>query len=130
MKPLFLIAPLAMLAACTDPRQACLNSAQQDLRVVRALIADSEATLERGYVIQTETRHVIYTDFCFGAHGHHVGYRFCDRVLPVTSKKPVAVDLGEERRKLKSLRVKERELERRTARDIRVCNQTYPATDT
>ncbi len=124
-RPLALTA-LLMLAACTDPRQACLKEASKDLNVVQALIADTEATISRGYAIQTETRNVIYTDFCIGTGGRKGGFQFCNRSQPVTSEKPVAVDLNEERRKLRSLKRKEAELQSRTLRDMRRCELTHP----
>ncbi len=114
-----------LLAGCATPREACIDTVSEDLRVVRALIADTEATLERGYAIQTEERLVTYSTFCVGAHGD-VGIVFCDRIQPVRSKKPVAVDLDEERRKLRSLKRKEVELSRKTAAAIAQCEAQYP----
>ncbi|PTX54864.1 hypothetical protein C8N43_3686 [Litoreibacter ponti] len=117
---------LLMLAACTDPRQACLNAAVEDLRIVQALIADTEATIERGYAIQTETRTAIYTNFCVGTGRSDVGFTFCNYPYPVTTRKPVAVDLNAERRKLTSLRQKERELRRDSLRAQQACETQFP----
>ncbi len=121
-------APLALLclAACADPHTECVDAASTDLRVVQSLIADTQATLQRGYAIQTETRNVLYTDFCIGTGIRNGGFRFCNRSQPVTSKKPVAVDLDEERRKLRALKRKEAQLKTRTTRDLRRCELTHP----
>ena len=117
----------AALAACSSPRQECIAAASEDLKVVQSLIADTEETLARGYAIQTETRSVLYTDFCLGTGIGNGGFQFCNRTQPVTSETPVAVDLNEERRKLQSLKRKEAELQVRTARDLRRCDLTHPA---
>lgn len=118
-----------LLAACVDPRQACLNDAGKDLRIVRNLIDDTEATLARGYAIRSETRIVQYNTFCFDPSPQkgQRHYTFCGRSQPVTSRKPVAVDLGEERRKLRDLKRKEQELQARTRGAIESCERTHPA---
>ena len=115
-----------LLAACADPLQSCLDQADRDLRVVQDLIDDSEATLDRGYAIQTETRFVLYTDFCFGRGNRHGNFTFCKRTQPVTSRTPVAVDLEEERRKLRALKRKEVELQARTRSAVASCQSAYP----
>ena len=122
------VAPFTLLCftACTDPHKTCVDEASKDLRIVQDLIADTEATLRRGYALQTETRNVLYTDFCIGTGISNGTFQFCNCSQPVTSTKPVAVDLNEERRKLRSLKRKEAELETRTARDLRRCALTHP----
>lgn len=119
---------LTLLAACADPRQACINGATKDLSIVQDLISDTEATIERGYAIQTETRTVLYTDFCIGTGISNGHFSFCNRVQPVTSRTPVAVDLGAERRKLRSLKRKEAELKAKSANAIQRCELAHPAT--
>ncbi|KAG1649661.1 D-alanyl-D-alanine carboxypeptidase DacF [Nymphon striatum] len=108
-----LIAPLLVLSACASPLETCKQEAVKDLRIVQALIADTQATIDRGYAIQTETRTVIYTNFCIGTGiGHDGRFSFCNYPQPVTTKTPVAVDLAQEKRKLRSLKQKEAELKR------------------
>lgn len=126
MKPAFLLPVMIALVACGDPRAACLKDASQDLTIVRALIADTEATLARGYAIQTTERQVIYTDFCIGSGGRSGGVTWCNKSQPVAEKTPVAVDLGAERGKLEDLRIKESELRGRTANDIQRCELAHP----
>jgi len=128
MFKLMTLAPLLLLAACVDPRQACLNDASRDLRIVRDLIDDTEANLERGYAIRSETRIVQYTEFCFhhGKGKEHRHFRFCNRSQPVTSRTPVAVDLDEEQRKLDALKRKELELQGQTKAAVQSCEKTNP----
>lgn len=136
-----LIAPLLLLSACADPLELCKQDAVKDLRIVQALIADTQATLDRGYAIQTETRAVNYTSFCLsnghGGHGHgpkhgrknapkHPQFTFCNHTQPVITKTPVAVDLDAERRKLTSLRRKEAELARESDLSKQRCELAHP----
>ncbi|RLJ51805.1 hypothetical protein BCF46_2029 [Litoreibacter meonggei] len=122
-----LIAPLLLLAACASPQDTCLQDAVKDLRIVQALIADTQATLDRGYAIQTETRTVIYTNFCVGTGiGGDGRFSFCNYPQPVTTKKPVAVDLELEKRKLRSLRAKEAELKRESLLKQQRCELEFP----
>lgn len=122
-----LILPIMMLAACADPRASCLNDATKDLRIVQALIADTEATIARGYAIQTETRTVIYTNFCVGTGNKSGGFTFCNYPYPVTTKTPVAVDLNAEKAKLRSLRDKEVELRSDSLLAQQRCELEFPA---
>ena len=126
MKHFIVLSGLLALAACTDPKQACINDATKDLTIVQGLIADTEATLERGYAIHTAARTVLYTDFCIGTGVRNGHFSFCNRAQPVTSRKPVAVDLDAERRKLRSLKQKEAELRARSANNIQRCELAHP----
>lgn len=122
----FALFGLLVLSACVSARDACEKDATQDLMILRDLIADTEATIDRGYAIQTKTRAVLYTDFCLGAGGHTGQFRFCNRIEPVETKEPVAVDLAAERRKLMSLKRKERDAARETEFALRRCALSYP----
>lgn len=122
----FALFGLFVLAACDSPRDVCEKEATQDLTILRDLIADTEATIDRGYAIQTKTRAVLYTDFCLGVGGHTGRFRFCNRIEPVETQEPVAVDLAVERRKLVSLKRKEREVARETEFALRRCALSYP----
>lgn len=128
MKRTALILSLFVLAGCANPRQDCIDDATKDLRIVQGLIADTEATLERGYAIQTETRTVLYTDFCIGTGIRNGHFSFCNRAQPVTSRTPVAVDLSVERKKLLSLKRKEAELKARSANNVQRCELAHPTT--
>ncbi len=127
MKPFLFLAAALAVTGCASAYENCLRQATRDLSVVRALISDTEATLERGYAIQTETRTVLYTDFCFGAGRNHGRFRFCTRAQPVSSRVPVAVDLDIERAKLRSLKVKEAELRRKSADAAQRCTLEHGA---
>lgn len=112
-----------LISACATPREACIRTANRDLTVVRALISESEATLNRGYAIETSDRYVIVSQPCFTKK--HPS-RWCERSVPVSDRKAVAVDLSAEKHKLKSLRQKETQLRRRSLRDVEACNISHP----
>ncbi len=128
MKTLTALTCLTLLVACADARQSCITDAGKDLVIVQGLISDTQATLDRGYAVQTQTRAVLYTDFCIGTGIRNGRFSFCNRVQPVTSRTPVAVDLDAERRKLRSLQRKEVELKAKTANEIQRCELAHPAT--
>ena len=112
-----------LVAACATPREACMQTANRDLTVLRSLIAESEAVLDRGYAVETTDSFVLVSQPCF-TKDHPK--RWCERPVPVTSKKAVAVDLSAETRKLNGLRKKEQQLRIRTIRDFESCKVTYP----
>ena len=117
---------VGLVAACADPKAACQSEATRDLTIVQALIADTQATIDRGYAIQTRERTVVYTDFCIGTGSRTGAFHFCNRAQPVISRTPVAVDLDAERRKLRSLQKKERELKRSSLLALQRCGLAHP----
>jgi len=109
------------LAGCATPQERCIRDATRDLRTVNALIAESEATIDRGYALVEEQRLVsVGFGYCIGGHGR-VGYRFCGETYTTTVRRPVAVDLDVERRKLAGLRGKAAELEREAGPAVAQC---------
>lgn len=125
----FAFLTLATLIGCVDPQQACLDRADRDLRVVQHLIDETEANLGRGYAIERETKIVNYTQLCLGPHRRHApGDLFCDRSRVVTTRDPVAIDPTTERRKLQSLKRKEKELQARTQSALASCEDGEPVT--
>jgi hypothetical protein len=95
---------LVLLAACAPPRQRCEEAALRDIRVIDGLIAESEATLARGYAIETrEVPRTIVTG-CWGWGIGHGDVGFCTRTHVRTERRPVAVNLDAERATLASLR--------------------------
>ncbi|GFE64882.1 hypothetical protein [Litoreibacter roseus] len=124
MRKFLILAPALLLAACADPYKRCVSDATEDLKIVRTLIADTRQNIDRGYAINTETRTIAYTDFCFGSGYRHGGIRFCNRLEPVSRDVPVAIDPRQERRKLAELQTKEKELQRETAAALDFCERS------
>ncbi|MBK1636772.1 hypothetical protein [Rhodovulum adriaticum] len=127
MRAILVLLPLA-LVACTSPRAACERDALHDLRVMDALIAETEQTLARGYALQREPVTRPRLQVCYGAplDDNRVGMTLCNRSETTYRERPVAVDLGAERRKLTSLQAKRQDLARSAARRLAACRKTYP----
>ena len=122
MRPVLSLALLLLLAACGTPQQRCEIQATRDLRVVDELIAESEATLRRGYALREEQRTRFGTTICYGGgSGHGYGYGFCWGNDTYTSLRPVAVNLDEERAKLLSLQQKREELQAQARAQLDAC---------
>ena len=121
---------LTALAACATPREMCERQAVRDLAVVERLIAESEATLARGYALHP----VPYTrpslQLCygsgFGGYGNF-GFSYCNYPQVDIQMVPAAVDLREERRKLMELKRKRQDLARASAAGLEACRARYPA---
>ncbi|KGB81109.1 MAG: hypothetical protein CL814_15015 [Confluentimicrobium sp.] len=121
---------LLPLAACATPRERCDRAATEDLRVVGALIVETEQNIARGYAIQQEVRERPRLTYCWGGRGGdgHFGYAFCNDTETYTVDRPVAIDLDEERAKLATLKRKYAELKKRSALDLAACAVNYPET--
>jgi hypothetical protein len=131
---ILLIAVLA-LAACATPQQRCINGVTRDLRVVTGLIAETEANLARGYGLEEQVvyrtvwvpcrdRIVVTTDD--GQRVVRDSGRMCLDDRPETVRRPVAIDLAAERRKLDQLRVQQTTLNRQAAPAVEQCRVLNP----
>lgn len=112
------LAALALLVACASPRERCEREASRDLDILNGLIAESEATLERGYAYEEVRYPDVRVRLCYNNGGP--GF-FCGSNRVRTERRPVAVDLDAERRKLATLEEKRRELVLRTQREVAAC---------
>ena len=101
---------LCALAACATPREACLRAAAGDLRTLDRLIAETEATIARGYAYASEPYTTTALEFCLsrGAYrdGVNVGLAYCPVAETRYRDRPVAIDPAAERRKLAELRAR------------------------
>jgi hypothetical protein len=122
MRPLHALALALLVAACATPQQRCEIQATRDLRVVNQLIAETQATLQRGYALREEQRPRVGTTVCYGG-GDDFGFGFCWGNDTYTRVRPVAVNLDEERAKLQTLLQKREELEVRARAQIEACTR-------
>lgn len=129
MKRLLLLTFVA-LAACGTPQEQCISRNTRDLRTVERLIAESEGNLQRGYAFETVTVYEDYWTYCerpAPAEGEPAPPpRLCMDERAVTEKRPKAIDLNEETRKLDSLRAKRQQLTRQAEAVIAQCKAQYP----
>jgi hypothetical protein len=126
MRPLLTLALPLLLAACATPLERCESQATRDLRVVDALIAESQATLRRGYGFQTVQNTRPTATFCWGGgYGDDwgTGYGLCWGNNTYTTREPVAVNLDEERQKLRGLLQKREELEVQARAQLEACRR-------
>ncbi|HEY6918336.1 MAG TPA: hypothetical protein VI412_03695 [Tabrizicola sp.] len=129
MKRLTFLA-LAALSACGTPQEQCISRNTRDLRTVDRLIQEAEGNLARGYAYETIT---VYEDewvYCPQvpvAEGQPAPpARLCLDERPVTERRPKAIDLNEEARKLESLREKRKSLARQAEKVVAACKAQYP----
>jgi hypothetical protein len=122
MRPLHALALALLVAACATPQQRCEIQATRDLRVVNQLIAETQATLQRGYALREEQRPRVGTTVCYGG-GDDFGFGFCWGNDTYTRVRPVAVNLDEERAKLQTLLQKREELKVRARAQIEACTR-------
>jgi hypothetical protein len=131
MRAAALLVPL-VLAACQTQQQRCEARAVQDLRVVNALIAETEETIRRGYGIREVHNSRPVATFCWGGYGGYWdddwggGGGICWGNQVVTSDEPVAVNLDEQRATLRSLQAKRQELEVQARAELDACAAAAP----
>lgn len=127
MRPLLALALPLLLAACATPQQRCEAQATRDLRIIDGLIAESQATLQRGFAFQTVQNTRPVATFCWGGGRHNdpwgAGYGLCWNNTTYTTREPVAVNLDEERAKLRTLLNKREELEVQARAQIEACGR-------
>ena len=128
MKRLLLPA-LIMLNACGTPQQQCINSGTRDLRVVDRLIAETEGNLARGYAYKEVTTFSQQFQDCTPrptvANPDPAPVQ-CLVQVPVTSREPMAIDLGAESAKLASLQAKRSAQSRAAEPAIAQCRAVHP----
>jgi len=128
MKRIVILA-LLVLTGCATPQERCINAATRDMRVVDQLIAESKATLARGYALESQ---IIYrTDFEDCTPRATADYpnpppRMCMVDVPQTVTKPKAVDLGAEQAKLAALETKYAAQSAGSAQIIDQCRVQFP----
>lgn len=127
MRPALFMIPLLALTACATPREACINDAIREVRILDSLIAETRANLERGYALEERQDVRTIHDTCTGhtTEGVEFFYR-CDRVDTFTTVVPVAIDLNTEQEKLQSLLDRQRLNRTRSDQAIAQCIAIYP----
>lgn len=121
MRHVLILGAMAVLAGCASSQDRCIRSATQNLRTVDALIDETEANIARGYAYQTVPSNVsVGISYCGYSWGN-VGIGVCAGNSTGTTRRPVAIDLGEEQRKLAELRRKRADLAARSAPAVAAC---------
>ena len=120
MRPVALIVLLSALAACADPRAACLSRASAELRAIDDEIAEIRVALARGYRVSPGS-------------AVRAGLAVCSRDSPVTvclggdrtlSERRIAVDRRAEEARLRTLEARRPRAEADAARAAAACPAT------
>lgn len=112
-----------IVAACGTPQQRCINQSTNELRTVNNLITETEVNIARGYTYVTEARPV-RVGFSYCTRGSHIG--FCGSNYNDVVRRPVAIDLAAEERKLQDLKSRRASLTSAAAQTIEACQARYP----
>lgn len=131
MRPVMpILATLVLVAACGTPQEQCIRQGTRNIQVLDRLIAESRATLDRGYAIeQVQVDNWVWV-VCGPprmVEGKPVGGpERCFRNVPEMQSRPVGVNLNDERAKLASMEAKRRELDRAAAPLVADCKARFP----
>ena len=126
-RALFALPALAVLAACATPQEQCIARVTKDQRIVAALIGETQANIQRGYAIEEKQTVSSRLEICSGfGSDDEDELVFCQVAVPTTERKPVAIDLDAEKRKLASLQAKQTEQKRQANAAVAQCRAQYP----
>ncbi len=121
MRTILILGTLALLAGCAGSQDRCIRSASRDLRTIDALIQETEGNIARGYAYETVPINVsVGVSYCGYSWGN-VGVGICAGNNTGTTRQAVAIDLGEEQKKLAELRRKRSEIATATAPAVAAC---------
>jgi hypothetical protein len=132
---LALLALCLSLGACGTPQERCVASVTRDLRVVDGLIGEAQVNLARGYGMRESVVFVPVWDYCGppvvvqpqgGGTPVVVPAQLCLDDRAQTVRRPVAIDLDAERRKLAQLQDQRARLARQAGPAIAQCRTLYP----
>ena len=128
MRPLAALLPLAILAACATPREACISDVTRELRTLDRLIAETRANVDRGYGLEERQEVRTVPGFCPGETEDGVEFTVrCERTETRTRNVPVAIDLDAERRQLDQLLDRRARQQEASDAAVRACVAAYPA---
>lgn len=125
----FALPALLILSACATPQEQCIGAATRDMRVVDRLIAESQATLSRGYAIEEKT--IFRTQWVNCAprptkENPRPEPQLCLDDVPETVQQAVAVDLQAEAKTLAGLKAKRAKQAKAAALAVKSCQAQYP----
>lgn len=127
MRPVYIILPLAVLAACATPREECINDVTRDTRVLSSLVNETRANLARGYALDERQDVRTIRSTCRGRDDDGVVFEFrCDKTDTITTTVPVAIDLNVERAKLASLEERFAQTQSTSNQAVAQCIAVHP----
>lgn len=127
----YLLAPaLLALTACGTPQEQCIRLNTHDLIVLDRLIAETQGNLSRGfaYVETVETVPVFRPCFSEPTDANpNPAPHTCLDDREQTVRRPAAIDLDAEAKKLASMRKRRDQMDHELAPAVAGCKARYPA---
>lgn len=126
---------LLLVTGCGTPQEQCIAANTRDLRVVDRLIKETEGNIARGYAFEEVTVTVTDWEYCYppappptagNPNPQRPPPRLCLEDRTETVRRPKAIDLAAEQRKLNGLLVKRKDLARQAEKVIAACRRAYP----
>lgn len=122
-----MILPLLALAACATPREACINDAQRQVTLLDTQIATAQGNISRGYALATVQDVRTVRSSCTGTNQDGSTFTFpCDQTRTFERQEPVAINVAEERAKLRDLTQRRETAARDTQARIQQCIAIHP----
>ena len=122
--PLTIFACIMLLSACSTPLEDCVSNAQGNYNVTYQAIQVAEGNVARGYAINSQRVPYQYTGICYNSY---IGSYACQQTSYRTDNTPVAIDVNEERRKIREYSAALPKIQKQTEASIEQCRRTYPA---
>ncbi len=122
MRKTVLALPL-LLAACASPFEICVANANQDLRVIDRLIAETRGNIQRGYGFRTKETYATEQQPCGEQGGKTI---YCETPVVISEQVPVAIDMAAERAKLASLLETRARKQTEAGATVAACRRQHP----
>ena len=113
----YLFALIIPLAACT-PHEQCVARHTKETRTIDDLIAKTAGDIERGYALEERRQMQVGLVLCTNPSNN---IHFCTSRQSSQPRKPVAIDLAVEKRKLAQLKARRLKLHNNPEAQIAAC---------
>ncbi|MBV7409137.1 hypothetical protein [Maritimibacter sp. DP1N21-5] len=123
MKPLFALGSLVLLLAACSEQDMCIYNASSDLKAAERQLGTLRGNVARGYAIHKTQERVTYIGVCYDKQGDPYG---CPKTEWERVERPVAIDVGDQRRQIAALESRLPALRAATARASQQCRVAYP----
>lgn len=111
------------LAACTTPQGRCISDVMSEQYGLQRQIVEIEGNISRGYAIHSQTVPYTYVDTCFDDAMQPYA---CPKTGTRVEETPVAINIAEQRRKLRPLQQRLASVRARTDARVAQCRVLYP----
>lgn len=127
MKPFIALGLVAVtLAACTE-QDMCINRATQQVSAAERQIRTLEGNIARGYALHSTMERITYEDVCYKQReGKKPKPYPCTKSKFERVERPVSIDVADQRRQLRALKLQLPNLRRTAAETATQCKADYP----